>query len=218
MENLSNSIANKVASELNMDNDKREVIAYGAFALIQTFISIILVSIFGFIFKVTFEALIVLFTASILRKYSGGAHASSAGNCTSIGIIICIGQALSISLIINKWVSFRIALIIELVVFIWSYYMVYKLVPVDNPSKRIKSEQKRKRMKKGSFIILSIYLLIVIFVMILYFNIKKTPLLVYALCIIGGIAWQIFTLTKSGHLTLAKIDIFLKYLLHIGRK
>lgn len=218
MENLSNSIANKVASELNMDNDKREVIAYGAFALIQTFISILLVGIFGFVFHVAFEALIVLFTASILRKYSGGAHASSAGNCTSIGIIICIGQALLISLIVNKWVNFKIALIIELIVFIWSYYMIYKLVPVDNPSKRIKSEQKRKRMKKGSFIILSIYLLIVILLMILYFNIRKTALLVYALCIIGGIAWQMFTLTKSGHLILAKIDIFLKYLLNIKRK
>lgn len=218
MENLSNSIANKVASELNIDNDKKEVIAYGAFALIQTFLSIFLVGIFGFIFHVAIEALIVLFTASILRKYSGGAHASSPGNCTSIGVIICIGQALLISFIVNNWINFKIALMIELMIFIWSYYMVYKLVPVDNPSKRIKSEEKRKRMKKGSFIILSIYFIIVIFIMILYFNIKKVTLPVYALCIIGGIMWQIFTLTKSGHLILAKIDIFLKYLLNIGRK
>lgn len=218
MENLSNSIANKVATELNMDNDKKEVIAYGTFALLQTFLSILLVGMFGFIFHVAFEALIVLFTASILRKYSGGAHASSPGNCTSIGVIICIGQALIISLIVNNWINFKIALIVELVVFTWSYYMVYKLVPIDNPSKRIKSEEKRKRMRKGSFIILSIYLLVVIFTMILYFNIERTTLVVYALCIIGGIAWQIFTLTKCGHLILAKIDIFLKYLLNIGRK
>lgn len=218
MENLSNNIANKVASELNIDNDKKEVIAYGTFALIQTFISIFLVSIFGFIFKVAFEALIILFTASILRKYSGGAHASSPGSCTSIGVIICTGQALLISFIVKNWINFKIALIVELIVFIWSYYMVYKLVPVDNPSKRIKSEEKRKRMKKGSFITLSIYFLIVIFAMILYFNIKRTALLVYSLCIIGGVVWQVFTLTRSGHLTLAKIDIYLKYLLNIGRK
>lgn len=218
MESLSNSIANKVATELNMDNDKKEVIAYGTFALLQTFLSIFLVGIFGFIFNVAFEALIVLFTASILRKYSGGAHASSPGNCTSIGVIICIGQALIISLIVRSWINFKMALIVELVVFIWSYYMVYKLVPIDNPLKRIKSEEKRKRMKKGSFIILSIYLLIVIFTMILYFNIQRTTLVVYALCIIGGMAWQIFTLTKCGHLILAKIDMFFKYLLNIGRK
>ncbi|WP_097026929.1 accessory gene regulator ArgB-like protein [Clostridium peptidivorans] len=218
MENLSNSIANKVAAELNMDNDKKEVIAYGAFALLQTFFSILLVSIFGFIFHVAIEALIVLFTASILRKYSGGAHASSPGNCTSIGVIICIGQALLISFIVNVWLNFKIALTLELMALVWSYYMIYKLAPVDNPSKRIKSEEKRKRMKKGSFIILSIYFIIVIFIMILYFNIKKTALLVYALCIIGGIVWQVFTLTKSGHLTLAKIDIFLKYLLNIKKE
>lgn len=218
MENLSNSIANKVASELNMDNDKKEVIAYGTFALLQTFLSIFLVSIFGSIFHVAIEALIVLFTASILRKYSGGAHASSPGNCTSIGVIICVGQALLISFIVNVWITFKIVLMLELMVFMGSYYMIYKLAPVDNPSKRIKSEEKRKRMKRGSFIILNIYFIIVIFMMILYFNFKKTALLVYALCIIGGIAWQAFTLTKSGHLILAKIDIFLKYLLNIKRK
>lgn len=218
MENLSNSIANKVASELNMDNDEKEVIAYGAFALLQTFFSIFLVGIFGFVFHVAIESLIVLFTASIFRKYSGGAHASSPGNCTAIGVIICIGQALLLSFVVDIWINFKIALILELIVLIWSYYMIYKLAPVDNPSKRIKSEEKRKRMKKGSFVTLSIYFIIVVFIMILYFNIKKATLLVYALCIIGGIMWQIFTLTKSGHLILAKIDIFLKYLLNIGRK
>lgn len=218
MENLSNSIANKVASELNMDKDKKEVIAYGTFVLLQTFISIFLVSIFGYMFHVAMEAVIILFTASILRKYSGGAHAGSPGNCTFIGVVICVGQALLISFIVNVWIDVKITLILELIVFVCSYYIVYKLVPVDNPSKLIKSEAKRKRMKKGSFIILSIYMIIVTFIMVLYFNIKKTAILLYALCIIIGIAWQIFTLTKSGHLVLTKIDMFLKYLFNIKRK
>lgn len=218
MESLSNNIANKVAAELNMDNDKKEVIAYGSFALIQTLLSIFLVSIIGFMFHVSLEALIVLFTTSILRKYSGGAHAGSPGNCTSIGVIICVGQALLISFLVSACINFKIALILELIVFIWSYYMIYKLAPVDNPSKRIKSEEKRKRMKKRSFLILNSYFIIDISIMIVYFNFNKVALLVYALCLTGGIAWQTFTLTKRGHLILAKIDMFLKYLLHIGRK
>lgn len=214
MENLSNSIANKVATELNLDSDKKEVIAYGTFALLQTVTSILLVSVFGYLFHVTIEALIVMFTASILRKYSGGAHASSPGNCTIIGVIICIGQAIIISSIGN----FNIALILGLIVFAWAYYMVYKLVPVDNPAKPIKKEEKRKRMKKGSFIILSIYFIGNLLLMMLFLSTKKVTFLIYALCIIGGIVWQVFTLTQVGHLILAKIDIFFKYLLNIRRR
>ncbi|NFD79111.1 accessory regulator AgrB, partial [Clostridium botulinum] len=35
-ETISNNIAKKIASELNLDNDKKEVIAYGTFAIFQT--------------------------------------------------------------------------------------------------------------------------------------------------------------------------------------
>ena len=63
MQKLSNSIANKVALELSLDKDNREVIAYGTFALMQMFFSIILVFLFGLLFHVAFEALIISFTA-----------------------------------------------------------------------------------------------------------------------------------------------------------
>ena len=101
MEKLSNNIANKVASELTLDENNREVIAYGTFALIQMLLSITLVFLFGLLFHVAFEALIISFTGSILRKYSGGVHASSPGICTFIGTIVCVGQAVLISLLIE---------------------------------------------------------------------------------------------------------------------
>ena len=43
MEKLSNNIANKVALELSLDEDNRQVILYGTFALIQMIFSVILV-------------------------------------------------------------------------------------------------------------------------------------------------------------------------------
>lgn len=213
MENISNSIASKIVAELNMDNDKKEVIAYGTFALLQAFISIFLIFIFGYLFNVAIEALIVLFTGSILRRYSGGAHATSPGRCTSIGVIICIVQAILISNIASKWVNFNITIILVLMIFIWSYYIIYKLAPVDSPSKPIKKEEKKKRMKKGSLITISGYLIIVIFTILLAFSFEKATFLVHALCISGGITWQVFTLTKIGHLALSKIDAFLSYII-----
>ncbi|MBU3092416.1 accessory gene regulator B family protein [Clostridium sp. CF011] len=211
MEKLSDNIANKVALELSLDEDNREVIAYGTFALMQMFISIIIVFLFGLLFHVAFEALIISFTASILRKYSGGVHASSPGICTFIGTIVCVGEAVLISLLMSSVVNLKLIIIIGTLIFIWSYYIIYKLAPVDSASKPIVKEEKRKRMKKGSTILLSVYLIISVFIILLYINSGGINLLFYALCIYSGILWQAFTLTAPAHLLIGKVDTFLNH-------
>lgn len=212
MEKLSNNIANKVVLELSLDDDNRDVIAYGAFALIQMFLSILFVLLFGFLFHVAFEALIISFTAAFLRKYSGGVHACSPGNCTIIGTIVCVGQAVLISLLINSVVNLKLVIILGVVIFIWSYYTIYKLAPVDSAAKPIVKEEKRKRMKKGSMILLSIYLTITVICILAYISSGESKLLFYALSLFSGILWQTFTLTTSGHLLVGKVDTFLNHI------
>lgn len=212
MEKLSNNIANKVVLELSLDDDNRDVIAYGAFALIQMFLSILFVLLFGFLFHVAFEALIISFTAAFLRKYSGGVHACSPGNCIIIGTIVCVGQAVLISLLINSVVNLKLVIILGVVIFIWSYYTIYKLAPVDSAAKPIVKEEKRKRMKKGSMILLSIYLTITVICILAYISSGESKLLFYALSLFSGILWQTFTLTTSGHLLVGKVDTFLNHI------
>ena len=211
MEKLADNIANKVVLELSLDEDNREVIAYGTFALMQMFLSIILVFLFGVLFHVAFEALIISFTASILRKYSGGVHASSPGICTFIGTIVCVGEALLISLLMTSVVSLKLIIILGALIFIWSYYIIYKLAPVDSVSKPIVKEEKRKRMKKGSIIFLSVYLIIAVILIMLYISCGERKFLFYALCLYSGILWQAFTLTVPGHLLIGKVDTFLNH-------
>ncbi|MBU3112995.1 accessory gene regulator ArgB-like protein [Clostridium lacusfryxellense] len=211
MEKLANSIANKVALELTLDQDNKEVIAYGAFALMQMFFSIMLVFLFGILFHVAFEALIISFTASILRKYSGGVHASSPLICSFIGIIICVGQALLISFLISPVVNLKLIIVLGFVIFICSYCIIYKLAPVDSIAKPIVKKEKIKRMKKGSIILLSVYLMITVFFTMLYINSGEIKFLVYTLCLYSGILWQVFTLTALGHLLVGKVDTFLNH-------
>ncbi|MBU3154904.1 accessory gene regulator B family protein [Clostridium estertheticum] len=213
MEKISNNIANKVAVELSLDEDNREVIAYGAFALMQTFFSVILVFLFGLLFHVAFAAIIISFTAAILRKYSGGVHASSPGNCTFIGIIVSVGPAVLISLLISGVVNLKSTIILGVVIFIWSYYTIYKLVPVDSIAKPIVKEEKRNRMKKGSIILLSAYLGITVFLILLYISNGEKKLVFYVLCLYSGILWQVFTLTSLGHLLVGKVDHFLNHII-----
>jgi len=218
MEKLSKNIAAKLAADLDYDNDKKEVMAYGAFALIQMFISIVLVMIFGLIFHVAIEALIISFTASILRKYSGGVHASSPNTCTFLGIVVCVGFALIIKLFLAPLIDIKVLLIIAIPAFIWSYYMIRKLAPVDTPNKPIKREEKRKRMKKGALMVLELYFFIIIINMIVYLYFNLNMVIVYSVCIIFGVAWQVLTLTKSGHQAIEKLDLFLHIFSNINKE
>jgi len=202
VEKICKKISCYIAKELNLDDDKKSVINYGIFAFIQMGICIALVIIFGFIFNVTIEALIISLTVSILRKSSGGVHANSPERCAVIGTVASVGMAL-----MCKYMDFSLSfvMLIGSVIFLWSYYIVYKLAPVDSIAKPIRSIEKRKRLKKSSIRILSVYLIIIITNLICYLYLKNFNLLTYVLCIYIGLLWQIFSLTKSGHLILGKL-------------
>lgn len=213
MERLTNNIAAKISEELKLDNDNREIIAYGIFAIVDIAFSILLVIIIGLIFHVTVEALIVCFTGSILRKYSGGAHAATPGKCAAITTVICIGLALILKFLLVNIITPIVLIILGIVIFTISYYLIYKLAPVDSPSKPIKKKEKKDRLKKGSFFVLSCYLLLILINTIIYFYTKNQSFLVYSSCVYGGTIWQVFTLTKVGHSTVHNMDMFLSQML-----
>lgn len=206
LELLSRNISNNLKRELNLDEDKRSIIEYGIFAFFQMVISILLVAIIGLIFNVMIEALIISFTGAILRKFSGGAHASNSTNCAVSGAFISIIPAYIIkNIILNS----NYITIVGILLYIISFIIIYKLAPVDSPNKPIKKKEKIKRLKRGSIIILSIYMIFVaINVRIYYFN-GMNLLLIYSSCIYIGILWQVFTLTKYGHIIVNKMDSLL---------
>lgn len=217
MEKLTNNIASKVAVELKLDSDSRDIIAYGMFALIHIVLSIIFVIVFGLIFRVTVEALIISFAGSILRKYSGGVHASSPGRCIGIGTIICIGQALLFFYLLGSVINLKLLLFLGIVIFTLSYYIIYKLAPVDSLAKPIKTKEKKIRMKKGAIFVLSVYIIIVVINTAIYTSFGDKRFLIYSLCIYGGTVWQIFTLTRVGHIIINSIDAFLNHTLAIKK-
>lgn len=203
IEEVCRNISDYIAIELNLDEEKKSVINYGIFAFIHMIICIVLVAFFGAIFNVFLEALIISFTTSILRKTSGGVHASSPERCAVIGTISTILMAL-----IAKRISVKcdLNLLIGISVFVYAYYIIYKLAPVDSPSKPIKNPKKKIKLKKKSIIITTIYLGIVIINISAYLLTGKYVFLTYSMCIYMGLIWQGFSLTEKGHLILGKLD------------
>jgi len=211
IEKLSNNLALRLSAGLKLNKDQEEIIAYGAFNLIQTLWCIFLVLLLGAIFSVTIKAFIISFIISILRKYSGGAHASSPNRCALIGAFISVGLALLIKYS-NNYISFQAVIVIGIITFILAYYTIYKYAPVDSPAKPIVKETIKKKMKKKSFFIINLLITIVIVFLISYLIFGVRFLVPIMLCIYAGIIWQILTLTPHGGTVLLKIDIFLKCL------
>lgn len=209
IEKMSNNVASKIASMQKMDKKQEQIIAYGAFNMFQMIWGIVLVVVFGIIFDVLIEALIISFTISFLRKYSGGVHASSPNICAIIGAATASGFALIINGI-GDYFHIKLVVLIGVVCFVFSYYIIYKLAPVDSPAKPIKKVETRKRLKKNSVLVLHFLLAINIILLNIYWKFGSRYLLTSVLCICFGAVWQCFTLTNIGHLIMNKIDFFIR--------
>lgn len=210
VEKISNKIGNTISTSLKMDNDQEEIIIYGAFNFLQTLWSILIIMLFGFIFSVFFEALIISFTGSFLRRYSGGVHATSPNRCVAIGTFICTVLALFIVYVLSD-VNFLFIAFLFFISLIYSYYIIYKLAPVDSRAKPIVNIAKKQHLKRCSIIILSTLYLLITILYLLYNSFGTISLLEYGLCINLAIIWQSFTLTPSGHNLINKVDAVLNF-------
>jgi accessory gene regulator B len=209
IEKASNALASGIASTLNVDKEREEIIAYGAFAFMQTLWSIMLVMLFGIVFNVFLESLVISLAISALRKYSGGAHSSSPNRCALIGAIISTILALIVIQTVNLMTFYQVMLM-GLICFAISYLIINKLAPVDSPSKPITKVEKRKRLKKTSFRVLHFLLLVAAVLCAVYYIYDMENALTYGFCICMGVIWQSFTLTGAGHLILGAIDSLFK--------
>lgn len=214
LEKLAKTISVKIKENSNLDQDQISIIEYGLNACFHISISIILVGIVGLIFGVMYEALVISCCEAILRKYSGGVHASKPFNCIFMGILVSVLPAYIIKKI---YYNINFTIIFGVICYIISYVIINKLAPVDSANKPIRKIEKIKRLKKGSIIILTIYMVMVIFNIILYYITKNNIFLVYSNCIYIGTLWQVFTLTRLGHMIVNILDHILIKILNILR-
>ena len=128
MEKLAKKLANNISVSLGYDDEKEKVIAYGLTGIIQIIVTVLLVFVIGIIVGTPMEALIICFSISILRKYSGGAHVSTIGLCTTLGVTYCVAFSLISKYLLLPVLNtyFMIALIA--VVYALSFFTIYKRV------------------------------------------------------------------------------------------
>lgn len=210
IEKIAVNIGKRTRYILDFDEEIEEVVVYGAINIIQTSLSFLLTIVIGFIFGVLYESLLFTLTVCILKKYSGGAHASSPGRCLFIGSTISISFSLLISKILckqNIWNITFIAIICLLI----SIYIIIKKAPVDSVNKPITGDKMRQRLKRNSIVTILICSIVMAIALLIF---KVSSSLVYMKifeCIGLAVLWQSITLTKPAIKFLHKVDSLLPF-------
>ena len=204
MEQLSKKIAADISHSLNKSKDEQEIIAYGLLGIFQLISNIGLTLLFGWIFGVAFQALILSFSVSALRRFSGGAHADSLNLCTLVGLIYSIFFAKVSVYIAWSSLSFWVPMGFSALIMILAWITVVARAPVDSPQKPIRSTEKKQRMRKGSFQTLT-FLTFAVTILFIVGCSNKTALS-YGFSIVFGVLWQAFSLTIPGAKLLNNLD------------
>ena len=196
LESLAVGLGKRSKEILKIDDERQEVVVYGAIMLLNICISILAVIFLGLIFGVLCEAILFSLVVSILRKYSGGIHASSPGKCAFFGAIISVGAGLIINHLIYG-IDITIVMSFSILFLVISFLIIYKYAPVDSINKPITDVKLRKQFKANSMIIIGLALIIEIGLLLVYLFYSDVFYIKTIECISIGIMFQSLTLTRK---------------------
>lgn len=200
MEQCARKAAHFIAQQQKLDEERESVIAYGMLAFFQMLLILLYAVIWGLLTRTLWESLIIYFVVGIFRKFTGGAHAHSMEGCIFVSITTMSVMAALSHYVIAPRVSSSLMVLFTLFTFSLVFFVVWKKAPVDSPNKPIRKPEKIKRLRRGSFILLTLFGIISIFLTILTFFINSSVLLSMDCALMLALIWQGFTLTKLANL------------------
>lgn len=214
IETLAHKMAEKIALQLDYDDDRKAVVAYGLIAILQMITLFIIITVIGIIFDFWYECMIIFLGVGIIRKSTGGAHSKTMNGCIIISVLsVTMLSALSRYLLCFP-VNIYINLVVSLFVFIICFVIFYLRVPVDSPNKPIVKPEKIRKLRKQSFFVLTLLFFISItFILLTNYNKRFYSI---AVSIRLTMLWQLLTLTKIGTLFLDEIDTKISWIIGKG--
>lgn len=178
---MSMTITERMTKDLDYDEEKKEIIAYGIGTTTLTITAVLLAFLMGLALHVLLPVMTALICGGSLRKVSGGVHLQNPVACLAVGTISYSGIG-----IFSQWLNthyiFSDTLFIGL--FVVSLLIVIRYAPVDSESKPIISPIFRKKLKFAS---VGFVLIILILVIVL-----QNPLIQISATL--GILYQVITL------------------------
>ncbi len=203
MERLAKKIAESIGKSLNKSEDEVAVVAYGLIGILQFLAIFLLASVIGLIFHFWIEVAVVFLSVGFLRRLTGGAHSSGIYSCLVYSVFfVCSISALSRYLLIG--LPFAVNCAWGVAVYAFGYVMIALKAPVTPPNKPCRTEAKRKRLRRGSFIILSAFLILAAVSFVFRESVGRLYSVGVALTL--STLWQVIMMTKPGHIFISFFD------------
>ena len=208
VEQISMKLSTSLGNRLNKSNEEIEVLNYGLFTLIHTTIAMISTLLLGVMIGKVKEVVLISLSTALLKKYSGGVHASSPIRCLAIGLLVSF-IAVNITTYLAIIYTPEVLFITTIIISILSYYIIYKRAPVGSKNKPLKNESIRKKLRKNSIKVMNLYTVILLIMNIMCMNTDNYQYKTYTICIVTGILIQVFSMTCIGEYVIHKLDILL---------
>ena len=208
METLAKKIAKSVGESLGKSEEEVAVMAYGLIGILQFSAIFILSSVIGCIFGFWLEVVTVFLSVGFLRRLTGGAHSIGLYSCLVYSVLfVCVFSALAFY--VFPTVPLTVCVLLCVAIFLFGYVMIACKAPVTPPNKPCRTEAKRKRLRKGAFTVLTVFMVLVALSFLLHSVSHRFFTLGMSLSL--SCLWQITMMTKLGHLFISFIDgMFIK--------
>lgn len=203
MEAFAKKMAEAIGKSTQKSAEEIAVIAYGLIGIFQFTTIFLLSSAVGLIFGFWLEVLTVFLSVGFLRRLTGGAHSTGIYSCLVYSVFfVCAISALARFLMPR--LPWQVNLILCALIFLFGYVTVALKAPVTPPNKPCRTEKKRRRLRRGSFLVLSLFMLAV---GLAFWGSTKAPRL-YSIGIALALStlWQILMMTRVGHGFVSFID------------
>jgi accessory gene regulator B len=196
-------LARYLAKELSLDEEKTDVLRFGAESVLSTLLAALAVVITAWLLGCLPETLVALGAYAVVRNFAGGAHCSTPWRCSASSALIF--PALGKSAVVLSPHMPGSELYFVLVAGVVTLCLTAKLAPVDNPVNPIRDPERRLRLKRYS--ILAVLSVSVVLVGLL--QVFSSPTLVPAGAL--GLVCSAFVLTRPAHLLTDALDRVMGY-------
>lgn len=205
MERLAKAIAASIGKNLGKSEEEIAVIAYGLIGILQ-FLAILILSLtIGLVFGFALEVLTIFFSVGFLRRLTGGAHSRGLYNCLVYSVVFVTGFSALCTYVLPSLPHEYVILPAVALIYLFGYITVARLAPVAPPNKPCRTEEKRRRLRRGSFAVLTVFLLLNV-AMLLFGAAGHPRLYSMGLSLALSVLWQIFMMTRAGHALIYVID------------
>jgi accessory gene regulator B len=203
MHNLAQRLAG-ILAENSSQMVHTDELRYGIEIVLGALLQIILVALVASVANIFKETLAVIFTVFLYRRYTGGEHCETYYRCTvsTLFTVLILGKVAAV-LSVEYW-SIAMSMVLLL-----SSYLVYKVVPVDNPVLAIDDPRQRRQMKIGAMGVLLV-MLVVSSVLVVQYQQNAV-----GAAILIGLFWQDLTLFRPGKIYINMWDKLFSFLEHL---